>query len=92
MDQVKLKELSEAPGSHRAAALFRDLGDGTTEVVVVSLWDSIEAIRAFIGDDYLKPSIDAADRAKLFDRESTVRHYEMSDRSASALLPPTWRS
>lgn len=56
LERTKLKELAAAPGSQRAAALFRDLGDGTTEVVVVSVWDSVQSIRAFVGDDYLKPT------------------------------------
>ena len=91
MDGTKLPELSAAPGNQRAAALFRDLGDGTTEVVVVSVWDSMQSIRAFVGDDPLQPTIDPSDQAKLFDREPNVRHYAMSDRSAIALLPPGWR-
>lgn len=91
LERTKLKELAAAPGSQRAAALFRDLGDGTTEVVVVSVWDSVQSIRAFVGDDYLKPTIDPNDHQKLFDREPTVRHYAISDRSAIALLPPEWR-
>ncbi len=92
LESTKLKELSATPGCQRAAALFRDLSDGTTEVVVVSVWDSMESIRAFAGDEPLKPTIDPKDREKLFDREPTVRHYAMSDQSAIALLPAEWRS
>ncbi len=91
LERTKLKELSEAPGCQRAAALFRDLGDGTTEVVVVSVWDSVDKIRAFVGDDYMKPTIDPNDQRKLFDREPSVRHYAMSERSALDLMPAEWR-
>lgn len=91
LESTKLLEMGRALGNQRAAALFRDLGDGTTEVVVVSVWDSMECIRAFSGDDHMQPSIDVADRAKLFDREPTVRHYAISHRSAIALMPPEWR-
>ena len=92
LEGTKLIELRETPGCQRAAALFRDLSDGTVEVVVVSVWDSMASIHAFAGGEPLKPSIDPKDREKLFDREPTVRHYAMSDQSAIALLPPAWRS
>lgn len=69
LEQGKLKEMRAAPGNQRAAALFRDRGDGTTVVVVMSIWDSMASIRAFAGEDHDQPSIDAADRPKLFDRE-----------------------
>lgn len=91
LESTKLIELRNTPGNQRAAALFRDLGDGTTEVVVVSVWDSMQSIRDFTGNEHLKPTIDPEDHAKLFDREPSVRHYALSDRSALALLPPEWR-
>lgn len=89
LESTKLKELRDAPGSQRATALFRDLGDGTTEVVVLSVWDSMASVQAF--DALQKPIVDPAIRHKLFDREPTVRHYAISDRSAIALLPHAWR-
>ncbi len=91
LDTVKLKEMNAAPGNERAAALFRDLGDGTTEVAVVSVWESMDAIRGYVGTEPLQPSIDAEDRKKLFDREPIVRHYAMSDQSALMLMPKEWR-
>lgn len=89
LEGTKLKELREAAGSQRAAALFRDLGDGTTEVVVVSVWDSMASIQVF--EAHERPIVDPDVRHKLFDREPTVRHYEISDRSAIAIMPPGWR-
>jgi heme-degrading monooxygenase HmoA len=92
LEATKLKELVAVPGNLRAAALFRDLDDGTTEVVVVSLWDSMDSIVAFVGkDDLLKPTIEPSDRAKLFDREPHVRHFKMSNPDAAALIPPGWK-
>lgn len=89
LESAKLKELRDAPGSQRATALFRDLGDGTTEVVVVSVWDSMASIQAF--EALQSPIVDPAVRHELFDREPTVRHYEISERSAIALMPHDWR-
>jgi|GEM_PF-1274108 len=90
LERTKLKEMMAVPGNLRAAALFRDRGDGETEVVVVSLWISMESIRAFAGDNVLEPTIDPDDRPKLFDCEPGVRHYELSDGGPAALLPPGW--
>ena len=92
LDATKLPELCAVPGNQRAAALFRDMGDGTTEVVVLSVWDSMESIRAFTGDQHLEPTIDPDDQRKLFDREPFVRHYAMSDPSAVTLLPVPWQT
>ncbi|WP_420102923.1 hypothetical protein [Bosea sp. (in: a-proteobacteria)] len=36
--------------------LLRDLGDGTTEIVTLSRWISIEAIKAFAGADRTAPA------------------------------------
>jgi len=91
LESTRLKELRSAPGIQRAAAVFRDLGDGTTEVVVMSVWDSMESILAFAGIEPMKPIVETNIQHKLFDREPTVRHYSLTDRSALDLLPPEWR-
>ena len=91
LEVTKLAEMRAAPGNRRAAALFRDRGDGTTVVTVMSVWDSMDSIRAFAGQEMEQPSIDAQDRGKLFDREPLVRHYPMSDADALLPLPPEWR-
>ena len=77
LEATKLPELRSQPGNRRAAAVFRDRGDGTTEVVVMSIWDSMASIEAFAGNAPLKPTIDPNDRPKLFDHEPQVRHYPM---------------
>ena len=91
LETIKLEEMRSAPGNCRATALFRAREDGTTVVVVMSTWDSMESVRAFSGNDHEAPSVDPADRAKIFDLEPKVRHYAMSDMTALALIPPEWR-
>jgi hypothetical protein len=90
LESTVLKSMNAAPGNERAAALFRDMGDGTTEVVVASLWESMDMIRQYTGPDDLEPTIDPADRKKLFDREPTVCHYVMCDGKAIPLMPSAW--
>lgn len=77
LEATKLPELRAQPGNRRAAAIFRELEDGTTQVVVMSVWDSMASIQAFAGKAPLAPSIDPGDRPKLFDHEPQVRHYTM---------------
>jgi hypothetical protein len=74
-----LKRMRQAPGNQRASALFRDVGDGTLEVVVLSVWDSIDKIKEFAGPNYLQPTISSDHEAKVFDREPTVRHYPIGE-------------
>lgn len=87
-----LKELIESPGNLRSTALFRDQADGTVEVVILALWDSMDSVKAFLGkQDLRKPRIDPTVHAKLFDREPYVRQYALSDPDALSLIPPGWR-
>lgn len=92
LEKNTLKELIESPGNLRSTALFRDLADGTTEVTILALWDSMESVQAFHGKgDLRKPRIDPSVNPKLYDREPYVRHYALSDPGAQAILPPDWR-
>lgn len=87
-----VKELVESPGNLRSTALFRDLPDGTTEVTILALWDSMLSVTAFLGkQDLRKPRIDPSVNPKLYDREPYVRQYSLSDPSTLSLLPPEWR-
>jgi heme-degrading monooxygenase HmoA len=67
-------EYGETPGNRGAWLLRRDDGD-RTEFITLSLWASVDAVRAFAGDD-----IDAAvyypeDDRYLIERDATVAHY-----------------
>jgi hypothetical protein len=94
LDAAALKRLRKVRGYQRAAVLFRDLGDGTTEVVVISVWESMEAIRAYAGELLTVPAIDLELIPKLydhvFDHEPHVRHYALSDPNVAAMLPAGW--
>lgn len=83
LERTKLREYRAVSGCQRAVALFRDLGDGSTEVNFVSVWNSMEDIREHVGDDLRRSTIDPADRQKLLDREPTVRHYKVTSSSES---------
>ncbi len=87
LEATRLKELRAAPGNLRAAALFRDRGDGATEVVLASLWISIESVQAFVGSNPLDPGIEAAEVDNVFEFEPTVRQYAVTDLGSLVVVP-----
>lgn len=68
----------QTPGNLDAQMWTRDLGDGRTEVVTTSWWESVEAIHGFAGDDIERAVFYPQDDEFLVDREKTVTHYEVS--------------
>jgi heme-degrading monooxygenase HmoA len=68
----------ETPGNLGAQMWTRDLGDGRTEVVTVSWWESVEAIHGFAGNDIDQAVFYPEDDSYLVDRETTVTHYQVA--------------
>ena len=68
------------PGNRGYRMLMRDLGDGTTEVVTESLWTSLDAIKAFAGEDIIVARYYPRDDDFLIDRPAHVTHYRVVDR------------
>jgi heme-degrading monooxygenase HmoA len=67
----------ETPGNRGYYILRREDGD-RTEFVTMSLWDSLDAIRAFAGDN-LDEAVFYEDHDRfLVDRERFVTHYEIA--------------
>lgn len=66
-----------AVDGYRGAYLLRREHTETTELQVMTLWDSIEAITAFAGSDIDKAVVEPEAQAvlKTYDRE--VRHYDV---------------
>jgi mannose-6-phosphate isomerase-like protein (cupin superfamily) len=55
---------------------------GRIEIVVVTRWTSLDAIRAFAGDDVEAAVVEPAARAVLADFDHRVRHIELADAEA----------
>lgn len=72
-----LAEYRQTPGNLGAQMWTRDLGDGRTEVVTVSWWESPDDIRAFAGDDIGQAVFYPEDDEYLVARETTVTHYQV---------------
>ena len=72
-----IREYRQTPGNRGAQMWTRDLGDGTTEVITVSWWDSLESIRGFAGDDIEAAVFYSEDDDYLVDRGTRVTHFEV---------------
>jgi heme-degrading monooxygenase HmoA len=65
------------PGNRGAWMLRRDEGE-RTEVITFSLWDSLDAIRGFAGEDVEAAVYYPEDDRYLVERDLTVKHYEVA--------------
>lgn len=71
---------------HRGAYLLGRVLDGWTELVVLTLWQSMEAVRRFAGANAEKAVVEAEARAILTSFDDSVIHFELlhaSERSAA---------
>jgi heme-degrading monooxygenase HmoA len=71
------------PGNRAALMLRRDVGD-RCEFVMVTLWDSMEAVTAFAGAEPERAVFYPEDDRYLVERDLTVEHYEVD----TAVLDP----
>jgi heme-degrading monooxygenase HmoA len=78
MRDTGLAEYRATPGNRGAWMLRRNVGD-LTEVVMFTLWDSLDAVRAFAGDDYETAVFYPEDDRYLVQRDETCTHYEVAD-------------
>ena len=71
-------EYGRTAGNRGAWLLRRDDG-GTTEFITLSLWDSVDAIRAFAGEDIEAAGLYPEDDRYLIGGESRTLHYDVAD-------------
>jgi len=70
-----LPELRKLPGFEGAYLLRRDLDEGgTVELTAHTLWESLEAIRAFAGDDITVAIVEPEARTMLLNFDRAVTH------------------
>jgi len=77
MDGTGMAGYKSTPGNRGAWMLRRDV-DGKTEFLMFTLWESIEAVKAFAGE---KPEVAVfypEDDRYLIEREETVSHYDVA--------------
>jgi hypothetical protein len=69
-----IAEYKATPGNRGAYIVSRPDGD-RTEFLTISLWDGLESIAGFAGDDIEQAVFYPEDDEFLVDRETTVSHF-----------------
>ena len=77
LEQTGLPDYRATPGNCGAYVLRR-AEDGVEHFLLVSLWESRDAIRAFAGDDMERARYYPEDAEFLLELEPTVTHYEVA--------------
>jgi heme-degrading monooxygenase HmoA len=78
-----LADYQATPGN-RGVLVFRRTEGEVTHFVLTTLWDSVEAIRQFAGEDYTRARYYPEDDEYLLEREPLVTHYDV----LLAAVPP----
>jgi heme-degrading monooxygenase HmoA len=73
--QTGIKEYRATRGNRAAYILRREEGD-RTEFVTLTFWDSLDAVKAFAGDDIGRAVFYPDDDRFLVERETIATHYE----------------
>lgn len=72
---------TRAPGNQGVYMLRREVGD-TYEFCMVSLWESMEAVRGFAGDEPHRAVFYPEDDRFLVERDLSVQHWEVHTHAA----------
>lgn len=82
-----LPDYQATPGN-RGVLVFRRTEGEVTHFVLTTLWDSVEAIQRFAGDDWTYARYYPEDDDYLLEREMFVMHYEVAFAAVPGGLPP----
>jgi heme-degrading monooxygenase HmoA len=78
VQQTGIESYLQTPGNQGAWLLRRPDGD-RVEIVTLSFWDSVQAIKAFAGDDIDRAVYYPEDDRYLLERDPNVLHYQVPD-------------
>jgi heme-degrading monooxygenase HmoA len=79
--------LAALPG-HRGAYLLTRETQGDVEFLAVTLWDSIESVKAFAGSNPDVAVVEPEARAVLSGFDGFARHYEVADAAGCGTAAP----
>ncbi len=86
LEQTGLKDYAGTEGN-RGVLLLHRISDGVAEFTALTLWDSMEAVRRFAGDDPERAHYYPEDSEYLLEMNPLVEHYEVAWHDLSA-----WRT
>jgi heme-degrading monooxygenase HmoA len=74
--ETGLAEYERTAGNQGAWMLRREVGD-RTEFLTFTLWESLDAVKAFAGDDYETAVYYPKDDRYLVERDAKCAHYDV---------------
>lgn len=83
LQETGLKDYAATPGNRGVSVLRREQGEHC-EIVLISFWDSMDAVRAFAGENPDKSVYYPEDEQYLLQMEPLVRHYAVAEQ----IMPP----
>jgi len=87
LESTGLKEYAATEGNRGVLVLRRVDGD-QTEFLLITLWESWEAIKRFAGEDVERSVYYPEDDAYLLEREAHVTHYEVMEATGFSSAAP----
>ena len=74
--QTGVPEYAATPGN-QGVQILRRTEDAVTHFLLLTLWDSVAAIKRFAGEDYARARYYPADNEFLLERETRVQHFDV---------------
>ena len=89
LNETGLRDYAKTPGNQGVTMLRRQQGEHC-EIVLISLWDSMAAVRAFAGENPERSVYYPEDEQYLLEMEPLVRHYEVAERIMPGDIDPKY--
>jgi heme-degrading monooxygenase HmoA len=86
LNRTVVPDYRATPGN-RGAFVLRSIEGDRAHFLTISLWDSLESIKRFAGEDYERARYYPEDEKFLLEFEPAVGHYEYFE-GESSLVPP----
>lgn len=85
--ETGLRDFSQTPGNRGVQVIRRVQGEHC-EFQIISLWDSMDAVRRFAGKEAERSRYWDADEEFLLEMEPLVRHYEVAEQIPDPSVTP----
>jgi heme-degrading monooxygenase HmoA len=74
--RTALPDYTSTPGN-QGLWILRSVEDETADFLLITLWESVESIKRFAGEDYQKARYYPEDKDYLIEFEESAGHYEV---------------
>src|SRR6201987_232917 len=91
LQETGLRVYAKTSGNRGVTILRRNQGEHC-EIMLISLWESMDAVRAFAGENPERSVYYPEDEQYLLQMEPLVRHYEVADQIDTGGAPPSAES